>query len=270
MAKYLKEERELPSWKPSKAIGLLNKQKEEIDELLQLRHDDPEVNKWVNVTEQFIIKAFGSQHENLTAFKWAEPTGWVGMPEEAIQENFICGLHKRKSLLEGFIELLEIEESGEVETKDTGMELRGNKIFFAYAIKRKDLVLELARHVEQQHDIKAVLMEEEPHGGRTLIGKFEELASECGFGVFILTADGECTNPVGKREKHARQNVILELGYFLGKLGRRKQIALLVEEGVEIPTNVTALGRIQITGDLGQTKLELTKELKDAGFVRKA
>ncbi|MGR3309833.1 MAG: TIR domain-containing protein [Candidatus Brocadiales bacterium] len=272
MAKYPKEERIPPSLKPSKAIELLQKQIEKIDELLQKRHDNPEVDNWENSTEQYIIRAFGEPHGNLSAFRYANHNEqiWDGMSDGKAQDIFIERLCKRRELLKGFIEQLGIEEPGEVSTEDAGVELRGNKIFFAYAIKRKNLVLELARHVEQEYGLKTKLMAEEPHGGRSLTEKFEDMVNECGFGVFVLTADDVYTTSTGKREKYARQNVILELGYFWGRLGRRKQIAVLVEEGVEIPTDIKALGWIQITGDLGQTKLELTKELKDAGFVRKA
>lgn len=269
MAKYPKEERILPSLQPNKAIELLQKQIEKIDKLFQLHHRDPEVDKWENFTEEIIIKAFGSNtHTNFTRFRNAKYGSIrIGMTNEKCQGDFIQSLHKRKKLLEGFIE--QLEAFGEVTPESVGMELRGNKIFFAYATKKKDIVNELARHVEKNYGIKTVLMEEEPHGGRSLIEKFEELASECGFGVFVLTSDDECITSIGEREKHTRQNVILELGYFWGKLGRKKRIAVLVEDGVKIPTDVNALGWIPITGDLGQTKLDLSQELEKAGIVRK-
>lgn len=269
MAKSPKEERIPPSLQPNKAIELLKKQIEKIDKLFQLHHRDPEVKKWENFTEQIIIKAFGSPHKNLSDFKSAQYVGQlrIGMPDEEFQECVKRGLLTRKKLLEGFVE--QLEAFGEVATEGTGIELHGGKIFFAYATKKKDIVNELARHVEKNYGIKTVLMEEEPHGGRSLIEKFEELASECGFGVFVLTADDECIISIGEREKHTRQNVILELGYFWGKLGRKKRIAVLVEDGVKIPTDVNALGWIPITGDLGQTKLDLSQELEKAGIVRK-
>lgn len=270
MAKYQKEERIPPSLKPNKAIELLRKQKEKIDELMKLHYDDPEVGKWENFTEQIIIKAFGSSHENLNTFRGANIGHFFATSYREMQENFMQGLHKRKKLLEGFIE--QLEAFGEVTTEDAGVEMRGDKVFFAYATKKKDIVNELVRHVETQHRIKAVLMEEEPHEGRLLPEKFEELGKECGFGVFVLTADDECviSTPTGeKRVRYPRQNVILELGYFWGKLGRKKRIAVLVEDGVEIPTDINALGWIPITGDLGVAKLKLSQELEKAEIVRK-
>ncbi|MGB2728445.1 MAG: TIR domain-containing protein [Halobacteriota archaeon] len=153
--------------------------------------------------------------------------------------------------------------------KDSNV-LRGNKVFFAFAIKREELVLNLARHVEKEHGVSTVLMNEESHGGRSLVEKFEELANECGFGIFVLTGDDESVTPASGGEKwvkRPRQNVILEFGYFWGKLGRKKRIAVLVEEDLEIPADLQGLGCIPITSDLGKTKLKLSQELRSSGLL---
>jgi predicted nucleotide-binding protein len=62
----------------------------------------------------------------------------------------------------------------------------------------------------------------------------------------------------------ARQNVIFELGFFYGKLGRKKVCAIL-KEGVEFPSDIS--GVIYKTADAtGAWKLELAKEMKAAGL----
>lgn len=155
-------------------------------------------------------------------------------------------------------------------TSEVSEELRGRKIFFAYAIKRKDLVLNLARHLERELGVETMLMDEESHEGRSLVEKFEELVATCGFGVFVLTADDEYVSVTDEGERRAkvpRQNVILELGYLLGKLGRRKRIAILVEQNVTIPSDLRGLGWISITKDLGETKLQLVQEVKSSDLA---
>jgi predicted nucleotide-binding protein len=142
-------------------------------------------------------------------------------------------------------------------------------IFFAYAAKRRDLVLEIARYIENENGVKTLLMDENTHSGRTLTEKFEEVTTQCRFGVFVLTADEQCIgtkDPKKQIHKCPRQNVILELGYFWGRLGRRGGIAILVEKGVDIPSDVLGMGVIWITSDLGKTKLELSREIKQAGI----
>jgi len=115
--------------------------------------------------------------------------------------------------------------------------------------------------------LKTVIMEEQAHGGRTLPEKFEEHAAECGFAVFILTADDVVNDVDGKTLRRARQNVILEVGYFWAKLGRRDRIAVLIDAEMDLPSDLQGLGRIAITSDLGTTKEGLRKELAAAGIL---
>lgn len=115
------------------------------------------------------------------------------------------------------------------------------------------------------------VMQAGPHLGRTLPEKFEEMANICQFAVFILTADDALIEESsGRRIKRARQNVILEIGYFWGALGRRGKIAFLVESDpeMELPSDIQGIGWIPITQDLAETKMQLHRELKVAGLVR--
>ena len=122
--------------------------------------------------------------------------------------------------------------------------------------------LAVARFLEQI-GLEAIILSEQPDQGRTIIEKFEECAADVGFAVVLLTPDdlgGVATAPVtGSR---ARQNVIFELGYFAGKLGRGR--ACLMRKGVvEIPSDLH--GVIYTDMDVADGwKLKLVKELKAA------
>ena len=137
--------------------------------------------------------------------------------------------------------------------------MNDRSLFIAYALDRQDLAFDLDRHIRDSHAVNVVLMADDPHRGRSLPEKFEDVAGQCEFGVFLLTKDDELTTKAG-REWRARQNVILELGYFWGKLGRGS-LAILVEAGMSLPTD-TQVGYIGIIDDLGTTKLELDKEVR--------
>lgn len=116
--------------------------------------------------------------------------------------------------------------------------------------------------------LQTVVMDATASGGRTLPEKFEELASECQFAVFILSADDDLTDHSNnERIKRARQNVILEVGYFWGAIGRRGNVAFLVDPDIEIPSDIQGIGYIRITDDLGETKLKLRQELEAAGLL---
>lgn len=117
--------------------------------------------------------------------------------------------------------------------------------------------------------LSTVVMEGVAHGGRTLPEKFEEIAQTCGFAVFILSPDDLLYRHDKSEVKRARQNVVLELGYFWGQLGRKLKFALLVDPTIEFPTDIQGIGWIEITPDLAQTKLKLRKELEEAGLIGK-
>jgi predicted nucleotide-binding protein len=116
-----------------------------------------------------------------------------------------------------------------------------------------------------QLKLEPIILHEQPDQGRTLIEKFEKYSGDVRCAVVILTPDdiAHPQNDPGREEFRARQNVILELGFFAGKLGRDHAIAL-VENGVVIPSDYH--GVIYIPLDSPDWRLRLVKELKAAGI----
>ena len=101
--------------------------------------------------------------------------------------------------------------------------------------------------------------------GKTIIEKLEHY-SDVGYAVVLLTPDDEGRKKAeGENLRdRARQNVLLELGYFTGKLGRSR-VCALHRGSVEIPTDY--LGMLYVPLDeAGGWQLRLAKELKAAGF----
>lgn len=122
----------------------------------------------------------------------------------------------------------------------------------------------VARFLEKI-DFKAVILHEQANRGGTVIEKIEA-NSDVGFAVVLLTPDD-----VGRSVKEdelkprARQNVLLELGYFIGCLGRDKVCALKRGE-VEIPSDFTGVVWVSMDADYGW-KQALGQELEAAGHV---
>jgi predicted nucleotide-binding protein len=122
----------------------------------------------------------------------------------------------------------------------------------------------VARFLEKL-SLKPVILHEQANRGKTIIEKLEQ-HSNVNFAVVLLTADDEARkmNSTTPLKPRARQNVVLELGYFIGKLGREGVCALYGGE-VEIPSNY--LGVLFVPLDAGGAwKLKLAKELKEADF----
>jgi len=109
-------------------------------------------------------------------------------------------------------------------------------------------------------------LREQPNHGQTIIEKFIEY-SDVGFTVVLLAADdrGGLLDQIYEEQKlRARQNVIFELGFFIGKLGRER-VCALYEEGVEIPSDYQGVAFVPL--DTKQAwRFELAKEMKISGL----
>jgi len=123
----------------------------------------------------------------------------------------------------------------------------------------------VARFIEKL-GLEAVILHEHPNKGRTIIEKFIA-CYDVDFAVVILSADdvgAKETQSDEKLQPRARQNVIFELGYFIGTLGRERVFALY-EEGVEIPSDYTGV-IFELLDSKGNWKFAISKELKEVGF----
>lgn len=106
-----------------------------------------------------------------------------------------------------------------------------------------------------------IILHEQANQGRTVMEKVEA-HGEVGFAVVLLTPDDEGCAKGGTPEPRARQNVLLELGYFLGRLGRAK-VCALKRGTVEIPSDFA--GVVWESMDGNGWKQALGRELEAAG-----
>jgi predicted nucleotide-binding protein len=122
----------------------------------------------------------------------------------------------------------------------------------------------VARFLEKL-DLRPIILHEQPNKGRTVIEKFEA-HSDVRFAVVLLTPDdvGALASASDKLKPRARQNVVLELGYFIGKLGRA-QVCALYEEGVEIPSDIHGVLFVPYDSSEGW-RLKLATEIRAAGI----
>ncbi|MDD9988065.1 MAG: nucleotide-binding protein [Spirochaetaceae bacterium] len=112
--------------------------------------------------------------------------------------------------------------------------------------------------------LEPVILHEQPNQGMTVIEKLEANGN-VGYAVIVLTPDDIGRGKLESEEKpRARQNVILELGYFLARLGRKKVIAFSKDE-VEIPSDYMGVVYVPFD-DAGGWRIRLGKELQNAGY----
>lgn len=147
------------------------------------------------------------------------------------------------------------------EEKDT-FNTMNNKIFIVHGhdIEKRDRVEQMLRRI----GLEPIILMNEPNCGLALIEKIEAY-TDVRYGIILYSAcdKGKEKDSHKKYRLRARQNVVFEHGYLLGKLGRKNTVAL-VEEGVEIPGDLAGL--VYIRFDNPDWKIELMRELKAAGF----
>lgn len=108
------------------------------------------------------------------------------------------------------------------------------------------------------------VLHEQASTGRSVLEKFEDHAAKAAYAVVLLTADDEGGLAGGTARPRGRQNVIFELGYFFGKLGRRR-VAVLLAPGVEEPSDINGLVYIPLDPG-GGWKQALGRELASVGI----
>jgi predicted nucleotide-binding protein len=96
-------------------------------------------------------------------------------------------------------------------------------------------------HFVERAGLKAVILHQQPNAGKTIIEKFEKHGSAAGFAIVIATPDdlgGISSNDLKPR---ARQNVIGEMFWFAGRLGRDR-VCALIKPGVDMPSDFAGVG----------------------------
>ena len=143
---------------------------------------------------------------------------------------------------------------------------KNNSVFIVHG--HDEVMKQSVARVLEKIGLSPIILHEKPNMGRTVIEKFTD-NSNVGFAIVLLTPDdvGYSVRTGLETAKHrARQNVILELGYFLGTLGRKRVVAFHSEdENFEIPSDYS--GVLFVPFDTkGRWQIDLVKELKACGY----
>jgi hypothetical protein len=165
--------------------------------------------------------------------------------------------------LEGILERLDLfpEPMGVVSSGAQAICARTSDVFLVHghdeAAKQS-----VARFLERL-ELKPIILHECPNAGQTLVEKFEH-HSDVGFAIVLMTPDdvGGAAGDRGNLSPRARQNVVLELGFFMGRLGRNR-VCVLYKEGVEIPSDYDGVLYVPMDGN-DAWRLQLANELKAA------
>ena len=166
----------------------------------------------------------------------------------------------------GVIERGELTKQSNAKTSNKKEARKGDsRSVFVVHGRDNEAKQEVARLLERL-SLKAVILHEQPSRGKTIVEKIEYY-SELAFAVVILSPDdvGALATEQSTLNPRARQNVILELGYMVARLGRDR-VCALVKQGVEIPSDFDGVVYVSMDWN-GAWKFELGRELKAAGVA---
>jgi predicted nucleotide-binding protein len=123
----------------------------------------------------------------------------------------------------------------------------------------------LTELLQNHFKLNPIAMLTKPGMSRPLIEKFEDEAQSCSFAFGLFTPDDEIVN-AANRYKQARPNVIYEVGWFIGRLGKHR-VALLLKQGTNIHSDLDGVSRIPFSDNVEDKFLDIQKELKAAKII---
>lgn len=195
-----------------------------------------------------------------------------GVRLQTAEGPIVCVYHSGKCVLQGkHQELLKGSFDGQegiakrVKAKTSAPIERG--VFVVYGHEegiRTELEAMLRRW-----DLEPLILDQLPSEGQTIIEKLEKFGDKAKFAVVLATPDDE-----GHKAKHpdekayrARQNVVMELGMMLAKLGR-PNVAILTPSSItmERPSDIQGLLYIPYKDSLNEAALTLAKEINARGI----
>lgn len=145
--------------------------------------------------------------------------------------------------------------------------INGNrKVFVVYG--HDDIARTQLEAMLRRWDLDPIILDQQASGGQTIIEKLEECGSDVGYAIVLATPDdeGKAKSETNYRSR-VRQNVVLELGMFLAKLGREK-VAILLKEApdFERPSDIQGLVYIPFQNKVDEVAISLIRELTRQGY----
>jgi predicted nucleotide-binding protein len=237
------------------------------------QYNIPEIDGLAAAIDDALIRTFGANTTDYTLYKDAVtfdngPHNYAyPVPIHEVQQSLSRSKARSITLLERAVRSLEerrSEEGGEAASMaaEVAPTLDRSKVFVVHGHDGAPKA-EVARYIEKL-GFEAIILHERPNKGRALITKFREEAAGVGFAVVLITPDdlGKAKE-AGDLKPRARQNVVFELGFFVGKLGPER-VAALVRGDVELPSDYDGVVYVSLDNEQWQTKLGV--ELQAAGF----
>ena len=229
-----------------------------------VKSSTPEFVTWRTKAMRFLNNYYGEKSEESTKFKTTNfhPTIMiVGAFNEGDYISYCrSALNSTKAIFVVYLDEIKEKEGSNIQEGQPEQVVHVlNKVFIVHGHDNA-LKQEVARIIEKQ-GLEAIILSEQANHGKTIIEKFEE-NTDVGAAICLFTGDdyGKAKD-VEDDNLRARQNVVFEAGYFMGKLGR-ENVILIANPEIEIPSDLQ--GVVYTNKDMWQT--DVLRELKAIGY----
>ena len=251
----------------TKAIGRLQKVLNELSELKKSDNYSRAIGKWYRDTKTVVRNTFGETSSRFLDFPDPRLVYSSESPPNIVplESDVDFAVTMIEEMIEEIREYWEDDNQKKASSSNThNTSIGTNKVFIVHG--RDNEIKETVARFLGQLDLEPIILHEQSNQGQTIIEKFEQHA-QVGFAVVLLTPDdvGALQEGAPNLKPRARQNVIFEFGYFIGRLGRNR-VCALTKESVEIPSDYDGVVYIPLD-DAGGWKMNLVKELKNAGMA---
>lgn len=182
---------------------------------------------------------------------------------KTINETGYESLMNHVAILESM--LPDISTTGQ--NTQTGSKSHGNdskKVFVVHG-RDKTALLE-TESLLRRIGLEPIVLHRMANNGMTLIEKFEKF-SDVKYAVVLLTPDdiGALNEDYPNYRFRARQNVIFEMGFFYGKLGR-SNVCCIYKSNVELPSDIDGVAYLPYNQSVEEVEMALLRELKAANL----
>lgn len=209
---------------------------------------------WIAETEDFILCNYGKDSAPWRIFERFE--------RKKLDGNYSDEFEKQKNtIVSALTSCLRIPPKVTIKSPIITKDLDLSKVFIVHG---HDALLktEVARFIEKLK-LEPIILHEKANSGKTIIEKIEE-HSNVGFGIVLYTPCdfGAENGELSHLQPRARQNVVFEHGFLIGKIGR-KNVCALVKGNIEKPNDISGVVYISVEDEW---KLNIAKELRNSGY----
>jgi len=237
--------------------AILEQLKEFCDQSAELEQSFA-IRNWTKQVESFLETALGP--DSVKEFvglenpdEWQEFSMRIGHLQGIIAKGLAVSVQKTEH---------SVDVTSSVQQSSPVMTSNSNKVFVVHGHDNE--AKEMTARFLEKIGLKPIILHEQPSSGRTIIEKFEMYSDDVAFAIILLTPDdvGGTKGDSSNQSPRARQNVILELGYFMGRLGRTR-VCALHKEGVELPSDYQGVVYIPMDS-AGAWKAKVAQELSQS------